>query len=95
LTGKVTLVDGSHYWETVGGGAAWAIDPPLGAPAQRKPLLKELVVEVQVESRDSIIPTFRLPRTSVRVTESILAAVDSNHSGSRLEVVTGAPGKRY
>jgi hypothetical protein len=33
LTGKVRLVDGSHYWEMVGGGAAWAIDPPSGAPA--------------------------------------------------------------
>jgi hypothetical protein len=33
LTSTVRLVDGSHYWEMIGGGAAWAIDPPLGAPA--------------------------------------------------------------
>ncbi len=43
-----------------------------GTPGQRKALLKELVVEVRVESRDSIIPTFRLPVTSVRVTESMV-----------------------
>ena len=41
-------------------------------PGQRKARLKELVVEVRVESRDSIIPTFRLPTTSVRVTESMV-----------------------
>src|SRR5439155_17125896 len=43
-----------------------------GTPGQRKALLKELIVEVRVESRDSIIPTFRLPATSVRVTESVV-----------------------
>ncbi len=43
-----------------------------GTPGQRKALLKELVVEVRVESRDSIIPTFRIPATSVRVTESMV-----------------------
>ena len=43
-----------------------------GTPGQRKALLKELVVEVRVERRDSIIPTFRLPMTSVRVTESMV-----------------------
>ncbi|TMH53078.1 MAG: hypothetical protein E6H53_20230 [Betaproteobacteria bacterium] len=41
-------------------------------PGQRRALLKELIVEVRVESRDSIIPTFRLPATSVRVTESVV-----------------------
>jgi site-specific DNA recombinase len=41
-------------------------------PGQRKALLKELIVEVRVESRDSIIPTFRLPTASVRVTESMV-----------------------
>jgi site-specific DNA recombinase len=43
-----------------------------GTPGQRKALLKELIVEVRVESRDSIIPTFRLPATSVRVTETMV-----------------------
>jgi len=36
-----------------------------GTPGQRKALLKEVVVEVRVESRDSIIPTFRLPTWAV------------------------------
>jgi hypothetical protein len=43
-----------------------------GTPGQRKALLKELIVEVRVETRDSIIPTFRLPATTVRVTESMV-----------------------
>jgi hypothetical protein len=43
-----------------------------GTPGQRKALLKELIVEVRVESRDSIIPTFRLPSTPVRVTETMV-----------------------
>ena len=43
-----------------------------GTSGQRKALLRELVVEVRVESRDSIIPTFRLPATSVRVTETMV-----------------------
>ena len=43
-----------------------------GTPGQRKALLKELIVEVRVESRDSIIPTFRLPVTPVRVTETMV-----------------------
>ena len=43
-----------------------------GTPSQRKALLKELIVEIRVESRDSIIPTSRLPATSVRVTEAMV-----------------------
>ena len=43
-----------------------------GTPGQRKALLKELIVEVRVESRDSIIPTFRLPARSVRVAEAVV-----------------------
>jgi site-specific DNA recombinase len=43
-----------------------------GTPGQRKALLKDLIVEVRVESRDSIIPTFRLPATPVRVTETVV-----------------------
>jgi hypothetical protein len=43
-----------------------------GTPGQRKALLKELIVEVRVEGRDSIIPTFRLPATPVRVTETVV-----------------------
>jgi hypothetical protein len=43
-----------------------------GTPGQRKALLKELVVEVRVESRDSIVPTFRLPTTPVRVMEAVV-----------------------
>ena len=44
----------------------------IATPGQRKALLRELVVEVLVESRDSIIPTFRLPATSVCVTQSMV-----------------------
>jgi site-specific DNA recombinase len=43
-----------------------------GTPGQRKALLKELIVDVRVESRDSIIPTFRLPTAAVRVTEAVV-----------------------
>ena len=43
-----------------------------GTPGQRKTLLKELIVRVRVESRDSIVPTFGLPTTGVRVTESMV-----------------------
>ena len=43
-----------------------------GTPGQRKALLEELVVEVKVESRDSIIPTFRLPTAPVRVMEAVV-----------------------
>jgi hypothetical protein len=43
-----------------------------GTPGQRKALLKELMVEVRAESRNSISPTFRLPATSVRVTETMV-----------------------
>jgi hypothetical protein len=43
-----------------------------GTPGQRKALLKELVVEVRVESRDSIVPTFRLPTAPVRVMEAVV-----------------------
>jgi len=31
LTGQVRLVDRSHIWDVIGGGSAWAVDPPLGA----------------------------------------------------------------
>ncbi|HEV2413347.1 MAG TPA: recombinase family protein [Candidatus Dormibacteraeota bacterium] len=48
-----------------------------GTPGQRKALLKELIVEVRVESRDSIIPTFRLPSTPVRVTETMVVRRES------------------
>jgi len=41
-----------------------------GTPGQRKALLKKLVVDVRFESRNSIIPTFRLPTRSIRITES-------------------------
>jgi site-specific DNA recombinase len=41
-------------------------------PGQRKALLKELIVEDRVESRDSIVPTFRLPTTPVRVMEAVV-----------------------
>ena len=43
-----------------------------GTPGQRKAPLKELIVEVRVESRDSIMPTFRIPATPVRVTEAVV-----------------------
>jgi len=56
-------------------------DPTLdGTPGQRKPLLKELVVELRVESRESIIPTFRFPAPLVRATETVVrTGVDSNN----------------
>ena len=43
-----------------------------GTPGQWKALLKELVVQVRVESRDRIIPTFRLPTAPVRVLEAVV-----------------------
>jgi len=49
-----------------------------GTPGQRRALLKELVVEVRVESRDSIIPTFRLPATRFALRKAWWAALDSN-----------------
>jgi hypothetical protein len=33
MTGAVRLIDGSHYWSEVAGGAAWALDPAGGAPS--------------------------------------------------------------
>jgi site-specific DNA recombinase len=45
-----------------------------GTPGQRKALLEELIVEVRVESRNGIIPTFRLPATPVRVTETMVGS---------------------
>jgi site-specific DNA recombinase len=56
-----------------------------GTPGQRKALLKELVVEVRVESRDSIFPTFRLPTAPVRVTETMVG-----HGGLEPNVQGGA-----
>jgi hypothetical protein len=38
----------------------------LGPAAQRKARLQELVVEVRVQSRDAILPVFRLPSAGVR-----------------------------
>jgi hypothetical protein len=43
-----------------------------GTPGQRKALLKELVVEVRVENRANIVPTFRLPTTPVRAMEAVV-----------------------
>lgn len=40
-------------------------------PARRKALHKELI-EGRVESRDCIIPTFRLPSTAVCVTKTVV-----------------------
>jgi hypothetical protein len=50
-----------------------------GTPGQRKALLKELVVEVRVESSDSIIPTFPFGRLRFTLRKAWWAAVDSNH----------------
>ena len=44
-----------------------------GTPGQRKALLKEPVVEERAESRDGVVPTFRLPTAPVRVTEAAVA----------------------
>jgi hypothetical protein len=49
-----------------------------GTPGQHKALLKELIVEVSVESRDSIVPTFRLPASRVRVTETMVVPIEHN-----------------
>jgi hypothetical protein len=38
-----------------------------GTPSQRKALLQELVSEIRVEGRGSILPTYRLPAGPVRV----------------------------
>jgi hypothetical protein len=56
-----------------------------GTPGQRKALLKELIVEVRVESRDSIIPTFRLPASPVRVTETMVGRGGLEPTTSALE----------
>ena len=56
-----------------------------GTPGQRKALLKELVVDVRVESRESIIPTFRVPTPSVRATESLVGRRGLEPSTSALD----------
>jgi hypothetical protein len=38
-----------------------------GTPSQRKALLQELVSEIRVEGRGSVLPTYRLPAGPVRV----------------------------
>jgi hypothetical protein len=60
-----------------------------GTQGQRKALLKELVVEVRVESRDSIISTFRLPPTRFALRKAWWAAVDSNHLRPRYSALRG------
>ena len=60
-----------------------------GTPGQRKTLLKELIVRVRVESRDSIVPTFGLPTTEVRVTESMVGRTLYN-ANQGLTVAGGA-----
>lgn len=55
-----------------------------GTPGQRKSLLNGLIVEVRVESRDSIIPTFRLPTAPVRVMEVVVGLDGLEPSTSRL-----------
>src|SRR5216683_3198407 len=57
-----------------------------GTPGQRKALLKELIVEVRVESRDSIVPTFRLPTTPVRVMEAVVGR--SSYNANRALVIS-------
>jgi hypothetical protein len=43
-----------------------------GTPSQRKALVQELVSEIRVESRDSILPTYRLPAGPVRVVSGMV-----------------------
>ena len=43
-----------------------------GTLQQRKALLQRLVVGVEVNSRDEIIPTFRIPATPVRVMDRMV-----------------------
>ncbi len=43
-----------------------------GTPAQRKALLRGLVVDIRVKSREAIHPTFRLPAGPGRVTDQPL-----------------------
>ena len=59
-----------------------------GTPGQRKALLKELVVEVSVESRESIVATFRLPTAPVRVTEAVVDP-SSQYPDTGLEIRIG------
>ena len=35
-TGKVRLIDGSHYWRMMGNGVAWALDPEPGPGSSQK-----------------------------------------------------------
>jgi hypothetical protein len=41
-----------------------------GNPSQRKALLRQLVAEIRVESREAIFPTYRLPNGLVRWTQA-------------------------
>jgi hypothetical protein len=39
-TGKVRLIDGSHYWRMVAGGVAWALDPQGPGPGGKQAIYR-------------------------------------------------------
>jgi hypothetical protein len=43
-----------------------------GTLQQRKALLQQLVAGVEVNSREEIVPTFRIPATTVRVMDRVV-----------------------
>src|SRR5207244_12476129 len=49
-TGKVRLVDGSHYWRTVSNGVAWAPDPePSSGSGQHRGVVRLDIASGHVE----------------------------------------------
>jgi hypothetical protein len=49
-TGKVRLVDGSHYWRMVANGVAWALDPePSSGSSQKQAVFRLDIASGQVE----------------------------------------------
>jgi hypothetical protein len=49
-TGKVRLVDGSHYWRMVANGVAWALDPePSSGSSQKQGVFRLDIASGQVE----------------------------------------------
>ena len=49
-TGKVRLIEGSHYWRMVAGGVAWALDPePSSVPGQKYAIYRLNIATGHVE----------------------------------------------
>jgi hypothetical protein len=48
-TGKVRLIDGSHYWRMVAGGVAWALDPQGPGPGVKQAVYRLDLASGRVE----------------------------------------------